>query len=917
MGLTFRRASVCACVIAMVAGSALAADVAIVPPATGARLLSSPDRLAHVALWRTGAQGGGTTEVFAFQRGGGAWSEPRALDGRLMLRYGVFDPNGKAPLVPAALAQPATGDGAYIVQVQGQLLPEFLADIRSLSIGEPTFLPHAAVIVQVSDVARATLTRRPYVRAVARYQPAYKLDEALLIERLGWNPVAQRPAKPTIDPEATEPYYVMALGRGLAVRGPLAKQIEALGGVVESNLDDPGYRLIARLNAAQLAAVAALPSVHFIDRWSPAEDDMDEQRIFGGANYVEGLTGFSGEGVRAEVMDGGIRATHVAFSPQPIIHGPPVTVVAHGTNCYGIIFGRGTGNAAARGMIPDAEQGFFAAYTTIQNGTRSRYTHTAQLLYTHKYAQTITITGTPTGGTFTITFLGTEAAPLAVPETTAPIAFNAPAATVQAALAALPSVGAANVAVFGGPGPGTAYVVEFRGAFDQQNTLLMNVAHAFIGGTAPAIATRDTSAGRCVFQSNSWGSNTTSAYTTTSAAMDDILFNNDIIICQSQSNTGTTASRPEAWAKNIVSIGGVNTNNTSVLTDDTQSTASIGPASDGRIKPDLCNSYNSVLTTTSTNDTAYTTGFNGTSSATPITAGHFGIFFQMWNAGLFGNTVNPSGTVFSNRPRASTSKAMMINTAQVYGVVPGTINLARIRQGWGLPDLRRLYDMRDRMIVQNEENRLEVGQSATTSFAVSGDGQPLKITMVFKDPQGNPAATVHRINDLSLRVVSPSGAVYWGNNGLLNGHWSTTGGAANTIDTVENVFVSLPAAGTWTVQVIASEVNQDADPSTPAMDVPYSLVVSGIAPAAWAPPCSAADIATEGAADAQAGSDGAITGADFDTFVLAFFTEIRRPTSVGPLLADVTNADGTGGPDGVLTGADFDFFIQAFFVGCP
>jgi hypothetical protein len=43
--------------------------------------------------------------------------------------------------------------------------------------------------------------------------------------------------------------------------------------------------------------------------------------------------------------------------------------------------------------------------------------------------QRITITGTPTGGTFTLTFQG---------NTTAPIAYNASAATVVAALEALP-----------------------------------------------------------------------------------------------------------------------------------------------------------------------------------------------------------------------------------------------------------------------------------------------------------------------------------------------------------------------------------------------------------------------------------------------------------------------------------------------
>ena len=43
--------------------------------------------------------------------------------------------------------------------------------------------------------------------------------------------------------------------------------------------------------------------------------------------------------------------------------------------------------------------------------------------------QTISITGSPTGGTFTLSFAG---------QTTAPIAYNASAATVVAALQALP-----------------------------------------------------------------------------------------------------------------------------------------------------------------------------------------------------------------------------------------------------------------------------------------------------------------------------------------------------------------------------------------------------------------------------------------------------------------------------------------------
>jgi hypothetical protein len=102
--------------------------------------------------------------------------------------------------------------------------------------------------------------------------------------------------------------------------------------------------------------------------------------------------------------------------------------------------------------------------------------------------------------------------------------------------------------------------------------------------------------------------------------------------------------------------------------------------------------------------------------------------------------------------------------------------------------------------------------------------------MVYMDLMGTTSSTLHRINDLSLRVTAPNGTIYWGNNGLLSGNWSTAGGSANTIDTVENVFVQNPAAGTWTVDIIASQINEDSHVETPTVDADFALVVSGVVP---------------------------------------------------------------------------------------
>src|SRR5580693_4919695 len=71
--------------------------------------------------------------------------------------------------------------------------------------------------------------------------------------------------------------------------------------------------------------------------------------------------------------------------------------------------------------------------------------------------QTVTITGTPTGGTFTLTYT----APSGQTYTTAAINYNASAANVVTALTALSVIGTGGVTATGGTLPGTPVVVTF------------------------------------------------------------------------------------------------------------------------------------------------------------------------------------------------------------------------------------------------------------------------------------------------------------------------------------------------------------------------------------------------------------------------------------------------------------------------
>jgi len=93
--------------------------------------------------------------------------------------------------------------------------------------------------------------------------------------------------------------------------------------------------------------------------------------------------------------------------------------------------------------------------------------------------QQVAITGSPTGGDFTLTFDG---------QTTTGIAYNANAAAVQAALEALSNIDVGDVVVTGGPGPGTAWIVEFQGtkAYANQTQMTKNAA-GLTGGSSPDV----------------------------------------------------------------------------------------------------------------------------------------------------------------------------------------------------------------------------------------------------------------------------------------------------------------------------------------------------------------------------------------------------------------------------------------------
>jgi len=665
------------------------------------RLVAVPGTPVIVALWNETSPSGNVTPFYAIAKDGRTFSRPRETSYTLYMRYSNFDPLRTQPVIPEALAARDYNE-MFLVQFVSQPIAEYRDVIEALGGTIYKFVSSHAYLCRLTPDVRPAVEALPFVRWVGPFHPAFKLEEDV-IHQINSGNVSQDVVK----------YSIMVYERGGVQHDVVADEIRRLGGDLIGAIPE-GFRVEANLSVDQVHALAFLDEVQWLDaRRSEAEPDMDVAREIGGANYVEGVAGFTGQGVRGEAADTGVFMNHPDWKQPPIIHRQNGPDPGHGTSVYGILFGTGRNNPAARGMLPDGV-GIFMDATPLRGLPNSRHEATAEL-------------------------------------------------------------------------------VDPNGPY------------------------------RAVFQTNSTGDARTRQYTSISADMDDILFLNDIAVCQSMSNANRTPDvRPQAWAKNMISVGGITHRDTLARADDISSGSS-GPAEDGRIKPELAHFYDSVFTTASGG--GYT-NFSGTSSATPITCGHVGLFFQMWSKGIFGNPVDPDGDVFDNKSHMTTAKAMLVNTAFQYPLNQG--GLGRINQGWGMADLKALFDIRSKMLIIDETDVLEELDTAVHPVLVEQGTERLAATLVYADPAGVPGANRHRINDLSLHVVSPTGVEYWGNNGLMGSHTSTPGGLSNILDTVENVFIANPEPGSWSVEVLADEINEDSHRETPEVDADYALVVSGV-----------------------------------------------------------------------------------------
>ncbi len=185
---------------------------------------------------------------------------------------------------------------------------------------------------------------------------------------------------------------------------------------------------------------------------------------------------------------------------------------------------------------------------------------------------------------------------------------------------------------------------------------------------------------------------------------------------------------------------------------------------------------------------------SGTSMATPHVSGASALITEWWRDNHSGATPGPAMI-----------KALLVNGAMDMG----TANIPNASEGWGRVNVADSIDPPTDSLYWDRPTVLHsTGNTWSVEVVPDDTSEAMKVSLVWTDDQGpgTGGGSAAWVNNLNLKLQKGS-TIWWGNN-FSNG-WSVSGGSSDAKNNVENVYLSSPSSGIYTLKVIAANIAGD------------------------------------------------------------------------------------------------------------
>lgn len=299
-----------------------------------------------------------------------------------------------------------------------------------------------------------------------------------------------------------------------------------------------------------------------------------------------------------------------------------------------------------------------------------------------------------------------------------------------------------------------------------------------------------------IVTNSSYSNGCGAGYTTIAQTVDQQIFDNPTLLhvfsAGNSNNQECGYGAGDQWGnitgghkqgKNVIATANLNFDGTIATT------SSRGPATDGRIKPDI-SAHGRQQVSTSLNN-GYQS-FGGTSAAAP---GIAGVITQLHHAHreLNGGTTAESALL----------KAMVLNSANDLGNVgPDYIF------GWGHVNAYRAI----RIMEEEQYFKASVAQDSVQTYdlVIPENVRQAKIMVYWSDDEGSTFASKALVNNIDARVIDTAGNVSlpWVLNTFPDPDSldlpATTG--IDDLNNVEQIAINDPVAGTYTIEVEGTEI---------------------------------------------------------------------------------------------------------------